>query len=62
MTANPAVHDHYRDTLALGMAPINRWGKPQEVTLAVGAIACGHYPFSTGTVFHIDAGWHLHEL
>ncbi len=62
MTAKPTVRDYYRDKLADGMAPINRWGKPEEVALAVGAIARGHYPFSTGNVFHVDGGWHLHEL
>jgi 3-oxoacyl-[acyl-carrier protein] reductase len=44
------------------MAPINRWGKPEEVALAVAAIAKGHFPFSTGTVFHTDGGFHLREL
>jgi hypothetical protein len=44
------------------MAPINRWGKPEEVALAVGAIARNHFPFSTGMVFHTDGGFHLREL
>ncbi len=62
MTSVEHVRDYYNDKLAKGMAPINRWGKPEEVGLAVAAIAKGHFPFSTGTVFHTDGGFHLREL
>jgi NAD(P)-dependent dehydrogenase (short-subunit alcohol dehydrogenase family) len=44
------------------MTPINRWGKPEEIGLAVAAIARGHFPFSTGAVFDVDGGWHLRHL
>jgi NAD(P)-dependent dehydrogenase (short-subunit alcohol dehydrogenase family) len=62
MTSVESVHKHYNAKLAAGMTPINRWGEPKEVALAVAAIARGHFPFSTGTVFHVDGGWHLREL
>jgi NAD(P)-dependent dehydrogenase (short-subunit alcohol dehydrogenase family) len=62
MTSSQATRDYYNGKLAKGMTPINRWGKPEEVGLAVGAIARGHFPFSTGAVFHVDGGWHLREL
>ncbi|UCC28879.1 MAG: 3-ketoacyl-ACP reductase [Phycisphaerales bacterium] len=62
MTSVEHVRDYYNDKLAKGMAPINRWGKPEEVGLAVAAIAKGHFPFSTGNVFHTDGGFHLREL
>ena len=62
MTSSDTVRTHYNAKLAAGMTPINRWGKPEEVALAVGAIARGSFPFSTGTVFHVDGGWHLREL
>lgn len=62
MTSNDAARTYYNAKLAAGMSPINRWGKAEEVALAVGAIARGHFPFSTGTVFHVDGGWHLREL
>ncbi len=62
MTSAESVRKHYNAKLAAGMAPINRWGQPEEVALAVGAIARGHFPYSTGTVFHVDGGWHLREL
>ncbi|MGB2984896.1 MAG: 3-ketoacyl-ACP reductase [Phycisphaerae bacterium] len=62
MTLVESVRDYYNAKLAEGMAPINRWGRPEEVALAVAAIAKGHFPFSTGTVFHTDGGFHLREL
>ena len=62
MTSGEAVRKYYNEKLAQGMAPINRWGQADEVAKAVAAIANGHFPFSTGNVFHIDGGWHLREL
>lgn len=62
MTSSKSVRKYYDAKIAQGMMPINRWGKPEEVALAVAAIAKGHFPFSTGAVFHIDGGWHLREL
>ncbi|RME41123.1 MAG: 3-ketoacyl-ACP reductase [Planctomycetota bacterium] len=62
MTSAESVRRYYNEKLARGMAPINRWGKPEEVAEAVAAIAHGHFPFSTGNVFHVDGGWHLREL
>lgn len=62
MTSDPSVKDHYNAKIAAGMTPINRWGKPEEVGRAVAAIARGDFPFSTGSVYHIDGGWHLRHL
>lgn len=62
MTSIKGVRGYYDAKLAEGLAPINRWGKPEEVALAVGAIARGHFPFSTGSVFDVDGGWHLRQL
>ncbi len=62
MTSSDAVREHYNSKLAKGMMPINRWGKPEEVGLAVAAIARGSFPFSTGAVFDVDGGWHLRHL
>lgn len=62
MTSSDSVREYYNGKLAKGMAPINRWGKPEEVGLAVAAIARGNFPFSTGTIFDVDGGWHLRHL
>ena len=53
---------YYDAKLAAGMTPINRLGTSQEVGRAVAAIARGDFPFTTGAVFHVDGGWHLHRL
>ncbi len=62
MTSSQATRDYYNREIAKGMAPINRWGRPEEVALAVGAVARGYFPFSTGMVLHVDGGWHLRHL
>lgn len=45
-----------------GITPIRRWGQPQDVGLAVRAIMEDRFPFSTGAVFDVDGGFHLHRL
>jgi 3-oxoacyl-[acyl-carrier protein] reductase len=45
-----------------GITPIRRWGKPEDVGRAVRAIAEDRFPFSTGAVFDVDGGFHLHRL
>jgi NAD(P)-dependent dehydrogenase (short-subunit alcohol dehydrogenase family) len=45
-----------------GITPIRRWGKPEDIGRAVRAIAEDRFPFSTGTVFDVDGGFHLHRL
>ena len=62
MTSGAGVKAYYNAKMADGMAPINRWGKPEEVGRAVGAVARGDFPFSTGMVIPVDGGWHLREL
>ena len=62
MTASPSTRDYYNAKLHAGMTPINRWGRPDDVGLAVAAIARGDFPFTTGAVFHVDGGWHLRHL
>jgi NAD(P)-dependent dehydrogenase (short-subunit alcohol dehydrogenase family) len=59
MSASEATREYYNKNLARGMMPINRWGQPEEVARAVGAIARGDFPYSTGGVLHVDGGWHL---
>lgn len=45
-----------------GITPIRRWGKPEDIGRAVRAIAEDRFPFSTGAVFDVDGGFHLHRL
>ncbi|MBI4718267.1 MAG: 3-ketoacyl-ACP reductase [Planctomycetes bacterium] len=62
MTSGETVRTYYDGKFATGLAPINRWGKPEEVGRAVAAIARGDFPYSTGMVLHIDGGFHLRQL
>jgi NAD(P)-dependent dehydrogenase (short-subunit alcohol dehydrogenase family) len=65
MTAAGAVQEKY-DKLILhdepGITPIRRWGSPDDIGRAVRAIAEDRFPFSTGAVFDVDGGYHLHRL
>jgi len=60
MTA--AVKEKYDRLIAEGLTPIRRWGSPEDVGRAVAAIARDLFPFSTGEVFNVDGGFHLHRL
>jgi 3-oxoacyl-[acyl-carrier protein] reductase len=58
-----AVKEKYdRLILEEGITPIRRWGTPEDVGRAVRAIAEDRFPFSTGAVFDVDGGFHLHRL
>jgi 3-oxoacyl-[acyl-carrier protein] reductase len=57
MTA--AVHEQYSALLADGLAPIRRWGTPEDVGRAVAALVAGAIPYSTGEVVNVDGGWHV---
>ena len=58
-----AVKEKY-DKLIIGqgITPIRRWGVPEDIGRAVRAIAEDRFPFSTGAVFDVDGGFHLHRL
>ena len=45
-----------------GITPIRRWGRPEDVGLAVRAIAEDRFPYSTGAVFDVDGGFGLQRL
>jgi NAD(P)-dependent dehydrogenase (short-subunit alcohol dehydrogenase family) len=44
------------------LTPVKRWGKPQDVALAVVAIAEGRFSFSTGLIIDVDGGYHIRRL
>ena len=60
MTA--AAKDRYNKKITEGLAPIRRWGYPEDIGKAVAAIATGAFPFSTGEVINVDGGFHLRRL
>ena len=60
MTA--AAREKYDNLIAEGLTPTKRWGRPEDVALAVGAVAQGRFDFCTGQVIHVDGGFHLRRL
>ncbi len=56
------VKEKYDKLIAEGLIPQKRWGKPEDVGLAVEAIIKGQLPFSTGAVIPIDGGFHMKRL
>jgi len=56
------VKSKYDALFADGLAPISRWGSVTDVGKCVAAVALGHFPYSTGQVFHVDGGFHLRTL
>jgi NAD(P)-dependent dehydrogenase (short-subunit alcohol dehydrogenase family) len=56
------VKEKYDQLIANGLTPLPRWGTPEDVAKAVGAIACDLLPFSTGEVINVDGGFHIRRL
>lgn len=57
-----AVKGKYDKLIAEGLTPTKRWGQPEDVAKAVGAIAEGRLDFSTGQIINVDGGFHLKRL
>jgi NAD(P)-dependent dehydrogenase (short-subunit alcohol dehydrogenase family) len=60
MTA--VVKEKYTKLIGEGLTPIKRWGQPEDIAKAVGAIAEGRFDFCTGQVINVDGGFHLRRL
>jgi NAD(P)-dependent dehydrogenase (short-subunit alcohol dehydrogenase family) len=56
------VRAKYDALIADGMAPIRRWGEPEDVAKAVAAVVSGAFPFSTGERINVDGGFHIRRL
>jgi len=56
------VKDKYDKLIAEGLTPIKRWGLPEDIAKAVGAVAEGRLDFCTGQVINVDGGFHLRRL
>jgi 3-oxoacyl-[acyl-carrier protein] reductase len=54
MTAG--VTGKYDDLIAKGLTIQPRWGTPEDLGKAVAALARGDFPYSSGSVFHVDGG------
>jgi NAD(P)-dependent dehydrogenase (short-subunit alcohol dehydrogenase family) len=56
------VKEKYDAMISGGLAPLPRWGTPEDVGRAVAAIAENRFPFSTGEVINVDGGFHIRRL
>ncbi|MFM8468511.1 MAG: 3-ketoacyl-ACP reductase [Limisphaerales bacterium] len=56
------VKEKYDRLFADGLAPIRRWGTPEDVGRAVTAIALDYLPYSTGETINVDGGFHVRRL
>lgn len=60
MTA--AVKAKYDPLIESGQVPQRRWGRPEDLGLAVRAFLTGAFPFTTGDSIYLDGGLHLPRL
>ena len=56
------VREKYDKMLSEGLVPSKRWGTPEDVGSAAGALLSGQFPFSTGEVIYVDGGLHIQRL
>lgn len=56
------IRARYDRLIEEGLTPIRRWGRPQDIGLAVAAVAEDLLPYSTGEVINVDGGFHLKRL
>jgi 3-oxoacyl-[acyl-carrier protein] reductase len=54
--------ERYDKLIAEGIAPIRRWGEPDDVGRAVALLASGELNYSTGEAIHVDGGMHVQTL
>ena len=56
------VKEKYDRLIEQGLCVTKRWGYPNDVGKAVGALANGHFPYSTGQVIMVDGGLTIDRL
>lgn len=56
------VTDKYDKLIEDGLCVTKRWGFPEDIGKAVGALAAGDFPYSTGQVIMVDGGLTMPRL
>jgi 3-oxoacyl-[acyl-carrier protein] reductase len=56
------VKEKYDKLLSEGLSVQKRWGYPDDVGKAVGSLAVGNFPYSTGQVIIVDGGLTLRRF
>lgn len=57
-----AVKEKYDALIAEGLVPQKRWGTAADVGRSVRSLLQGDWAYSTGSVIHVDGGFHLSRL
>jgi NAD(P)-dependent dehydrogenase (short-subunit alcohol dehydrogenase family) len=57
-----AVKEKYDTMIDQGLVPQRRWGTDEDTGRAAAALVAGEFPYSTGSVIHVDGGLHLRRL
>ncbi|PZQ99328.1 MAG: 3-ketoacyl-ACP reductase [Cereibacter sphaeroides] len=61
MTAD--VREHYTPAIENGViCAMRRWGTPDDIAKAIGTLAAGDLPFSTGDIYNIGGGMQIPRL
>jgi NAD(P)-dependent dehydrogenase (short-subunit alcohol dehydrogenase family) len=57
-----SVAAQYEQRFAAGLVPMGRWGYPDDVARAVGALASGEFAFASGSVINVDGALSVARL
>ncbi len=57
-----AVKEKYDKLIGEGLLIQSRWGLPEDIGKAVAMMVRGDIAYSTGTVVHVDGGFHVQRL
>jgi NAD(P)-dependent dehydrogenase (short-subunit alcohol dehydrogenase family) len=58
-----SVYDHYTPGIDSGaLCALRRWGQPQDIAGAIGTLATGGMPFSTGDIYNVGGGMQIPRL
>lgn len=61
MTAS--VYERYSPAMLNGdLCALRRWGEPSDIARAIGTLATGGMPYSTGDVYNVGGGMHIPRL
>ncbi|MEP7456195.1 3-ketoacyl-ACP reductase [Phyllobacterium sp. SB3] len=61
MTAD--VYERYSPSIESGaICPLKSWGQPSDIAGAIGTLATGGIPYSTGDIYNIGGGMHIPRL
>jgi len=56
------VRQQYVQRLEQGLAPIRRFGQPEEIARVVGSLVSGAFDYATGIRVEVDGGMHILRL